>query len=323
MKRILIIIWMVPLLIACRKEIEYNGAFEDPKLVLQTCYEIGEDSTDLLCSVTRSSFFLTGEKKENLRIKDATVYVQVNDNTPVQHQAVQSEYLYRVSLPAPLKSGDAVRVTAVHADFPSVEGSDTVPAKPLCHVSSFVPDGKTQTCTVRIQFDDNTASNAFFGMYATYYYEMVNTKDSTSTPRSKQLQISSFDNIFATLGNTYSTSSGYNSRAELFFLPQEASNREVELYLPLIGASSAGTLQHVPKKVSIQCIAHSEHSYRYWRSMYAYLSLNGDSDADLGAMFAEMFNSEENVQIYNNVKDGFGIVSAASVITMDYYFTTE
>jgi hypothetical protein len=324
MKQIRIIFLLIPLLMACQREIEYNGEIEDPRLVLQTCYELSEDSTELLCSVTRSSFFLSNDKKEDLRIAGAVVHVQVNDNVPVRHYDIINGYLYRVALPEPLKAGDQVRVSAERSGYSPVEGVDSVPAKPVCHITSCSMDEKMLNCIVRIQFEDNSSGNAFFGLRAKYDHEVQNTKTGQVTLYHNNMQqIQTFDNIFATLGNAYSTDMGYNSRGELFFLPKDASGKEIELIFPLNMGSSNGNLKYIPKRLSIQCIAHSTQSYRYWRSMYAYMSLNGESDADLGSMIGGMFDSEERVQIYNNVEGGFGIVSAASTRKMEIEFTPK
>ena len=58
--------------------------------------------------------------------------------------------------------------------------------------------------------------------------------------------------------------------------------------------------------------AHSNDSYLYRRSMYLSNKDYNGGDLDLGAEMSGMFGSEEDVQVYSNIANGYGIFAACS-----------
>ena len=115
----------------------------------------------------------------------------------------------------------------------------------------------------------------------------------------------------------YSSEVGFNSRFELFLMPGYPNAKLTELRIPLFGPANWEDYDLSVKELNIRFSAHNEDSYLYRKSMYAALESGRGDGPDIGAVMNDMLGSEEPVQIYTNIANGYGIFAACSRYSID------
>lgn len=322
MKRtIYIVLVILAVLTSCERQITYNGEVTDPKLVIQT--EMHAGAEEIACSVTRSAFFLNQQGySQSWPSKGLILKVErENGETVTMDDSSLNGTNSRLFVPlaTPLQAGERVYIQATHPDYPTASASDTIVPMTEFTISECVWDSAKNVCRVRLRFGDNADFHGILGINGLFCYSGKRQgKYSYGTYRSKR--IVSMDNIFLGLGNAFSSEEGYNTSGELFCMADNARNKEVEVMLPptvQVGGKGV-TLQ--PDSVQITVLAHSTASYLYKKSLYSYFDATGVDEANVGEFFSDIIGTEENVQLYNNVENGYGIVSGVTTKTQTKRF---
>jgi len=323
MKRSIYLLLTIAVLTSCEQEIPYNGEYQDPKLVLQLREELSDGQSYVGCLISRSAFFLDKlSGPAELRINEASVTMQRNEEEPVTLQRVgDGEYSFKNTLPF-FQVGDVIRFRASCSGYPDIEACDTIVPRPDVDFVAYTYDSIKNVCHVRVRFGDNTGYEGILGcqgyVYIKYKYPPYGIHKEYYSR-----QIRSKDAIFSGLGNAFSTERGYNAPRELFCKTKDASNREVEFEIPVGLSLSNANVMVVDERVGITFTTHSQHSYRYWKSLYNYKHIQGSEDVDMSTAISGMFGSEESVQLYSNVENGYGILSAASDKFVSVIFELE
>ncbi len=320
MKRtITILLCLLAVLTACEREIPYKGEYQDPKLVIQS--QMAANDSVLYCTVSRSAFFLETGKKAYELTEGVTLTVTRENgetisvpDTSIIDPAVR---YYRIPLATPLQVGEVVRLQASHPSYPTAFGQDSIVPMPDYTITSCVWDSTEATCRVKIQMGDNADIHGVMAVRGalTYSWNVDHyLTDETYVYSSTSKNIRSKDNIFASLGNAFSSEYGYNAKEEMYIKADEARNREISLEFPLYSN------YYTPVSMEIQLIALSEDAYLYRRALYNYFGAYGTTDMDLGSELSSMFGIEEPVQLYTNIENGYGIVAGRSPNIQTYYF---
>lgn len=323
MKRCLYLLLTIAVLTSCEQEIPYNGEYQDPKLVLQLREELQEGQYYVGCLISRSAFFLDKlSSPAELRINDASVTMQRNEDEPIALQRDgNGSYGFTNAQPF-FQVGDVIRFRASCSGYPDIEACDTIVPRPEVDLVAYTYDSIKNVFHVRVRFGDNTGYEGFLGCKGYVYIKYKNAPYGTAKEYYSR-QIRSKDAIFSGVGNAFSTERGYNAPIELFCKTKDASNREVEFEIP-VGLSLSNTnVMVVDERVGITFTTHSQHSYRYWKSLYNYKHIQGSEDVDMSTAISGMFGSEESVQLYSNVENGYGILSAASSKFVSVIFEIE
>ena len=321
-RKIYILPILLTLLTACEKEINYTGDFQKPKLVLHAM-NLQENSSEIGCHLMHSTFFLDRVTYQDLLIKDATVTAWRNGEKMTLQESKDIKGYYSVLCPTPHRVGDIIRIQASVPDYPTVEGTDTIVPMPKVELLTAEYDSVENSCKVRVRFGDNSAYKGMVGCQAvlnTMWRQWQGT--GVDTTMRQVYWITSMDKIFAGNGNAFSAEYGYNAGGELFVPAVDASNREVEFTMPTSYMENRYTKVRFDT-LTLNFITHSTHSYRYWKSMYAYRNVQGSENFDFGEEISMMIGSEEKVQLYSNVENGYGIIRAASIQTYIRNFTNE
>jgi len=317
-----ILVILLTLLTACEKEINYTGDFQKPKLVLHSMY-LQEDSQEIGCNLMHSAFFLDQVSYKDLMINDAVVTAWRNGEQIELHENGEVGGYYTAHCPTPHRVGDVIRIQASVPGYPTVEGTDTIVPMPKAELLSIEYDSLEHQCKVRVHFGDNTAHKGMLGCQAILHTLWRQWQGSrVDTTMRHVYWITSMDKIFAGNGNAFAAEYGYNSGGELFVPALEASNRDVEFTMPMHYMEDRYTKVRLDT-LTLNFTIHSTHSYRFWKSMYAYRNVQGAENFDLGEELSMMIGLEEKVQLYSNVENGFGIIRAASTQTFIRNFTNE
>lgn len=324
MKRlVLYIIGLLLVCTSCERRIEYNGEIAQPRLVMQA--EVGEGDTIVRVYVSRSRFFLERgyDLPDDYLMPDALTELQREGGEwqAMKWSPADKAFVLKVS---PLQVGETIRVRVSHPDYTSIAAEQKVVYKPLCWVLFY--NGQENTLMYNkgrryielnmlpqnyILTDDVT-----LGFSVTCQYSLKRkTRSDIMHYTSTSLQ--SFDAIFASADNMYSSEVGFNSRFELFLMPGYPNAKLTELRIPLSGPANWEDYELTVEELNIRFSAHSEDSYLYRKSMYAAFESGRGDGPDIGAVMNDMLGSEEPVQIYTNIANGYGIFAACSRYSID------
>lgn len=316
-----IYIWLCLLTVmtACEREIPYKGEYQDPKLVIQS--QMAANDSIIYCTISRSAFFLETGKKAYELTEGVTLTVSRENGETISVPDTSiidpSMRYYWVPLATPLQAGEVVRLQASHPSYPTAFGQDTIVPMPDFTITSCVWDSIDVVCRVQIHISDNADIHGVMAVRGALTYSWTvdhYLTDESYVYSSTSKNIQSKDNIFASLGNAFSSEYGYNAKEEMYIKADEARNRDITLEFPLYSN------YYTPKSMEIQLIALSEDAYLYRRALYNYFGAYGTTDMDLGSELSSMFGIEESVQLYTNIENGFGIVAGQSPNKQTYYF---
>lgn len=304
---------------ACEREIPYKGEYQDPKLVIQS--QMAANDSIIYCTISRSAFFLETGKKAYELTEGVTLTVSRENGETISVPDTSiidpSMRYYWVPLATPLQAGEVVRLQASHPSYPTAFGQDTIVPMPDFTITSCVWDSIDVVCRVQIHISDNADIHGVMAVRGALTYSWTvdhYLTDESYVYSSTSKNIQSKDNIFASLGNAFSSEYGYNAKEEMYIKADEARNRDITLEFPLYSN------YYTPKSMEIQLIALSEDAYLYRRALYNYFGAYGTTDMDLGSELSSMFGIEESVQLYTNIENGFGIVAGQSPNKQTYYF---
>lgn len=301
-------------LVACEREIPYDGEYQDPKLVLEACLQEGLDYIE--GTIIRSSLFTENERDKTIRWLDNKVVFSVQrDNGPeVSYSSddagyKKGNYDFRLTLSEPLRAGERIRVKASYPGFPSVVGEDVVVCKPEVSCVEEELDSVKFTYRYKIKFGENAGiKEGIIGIQAEFHY-WTNAKKAKSNEQTTRF-ITSNNTCFAGMGNSFSSEYGYNGMFGLYCRLEDVRNKEVEIVMPLNRVTKVKT--DLMDYIQLTVTNHSPESYRYRQSLVAYYGMQGYEDEGLEQIITDIFGIEEPVQVYGNVEDGIGIVYSQS-----------
>ena len=313
------------MLIACDREIPYNGEYQNPQLAIEAHLE--EGSSAITGTLIHSTFFA-----ENVRAKrdrwldgDVTFVVQRDNGEEMAYSSESDEgvvfqgYEFSIPLVEPLRIGEKVRVKASHQGYPSVEGSDIIVARPQVSCIEAVLDSANYLYHFILQFGENANITGMIGISGVFNYWTRPEKENAYHQSTSF--ITSDNSCFAGTENAYSTDWGFNSWRDLFCSIENLRNKEVEIVMPLNRMTKVN--YDLMEDITLKVTCYSEDSYRYRRSLLAYYGMSGESDNtyELDSFFGGIFGVEETVQVYSNVENGIGIVHAHSSVIFKKVFS--
>ena len=293
----------------------YKGEISDPKLVLQTEMQVGAE--EIQCAVTHSAFFLNQPTGARYWVPAKGLLLTVereNGETVSMDDSSLNEdnAMLHVPLATPLQAGEEVRIRATHPDYPAVSAADTIVPMPEFSVASCNWDSVNRECRLRLVFGDNADFHGIMGVKGMLCHtEKYNWQGRETYNTYYSHAIASKDNVFFGMGNSFSSERGYNTLSELFFRADDARNKEIDVTL-MVQYQTGNRSQFRQDSVQITVTAHSTHSYQYKKSLYSYFGATGSDDSDVEELFSDIIGIEEKVQLYSNVKDGYGIVAGNS-----------
>lgn len=321
---------------SCERRIVYEGEITQPKLVLQA--EVSEGDTDIKAYVSRSRFFTEEMNSyyQDYRMLTANVEIQRGeqewlkmDSCTVRTKGNQRERFFTVHLDSPLQAGETIRIRASHPDYDTITAEQTIVHEPWCQIWEY--NGQKNTLwrnksmnyvelTLILQnypFEDATLGvNVTCWLHTTY---KSGSGSRTDHWRETVTYIRSYDRLFVNTDNTAAGQTSIGSRYELFAHPGYTNAYLVNLEIPYSDLSYKSNVEILDVTIDTMTVsfnAHSNDSYLYRRSMYKAQGDYNDSDFDLGAEMGEIFGQEEDVQIYSNVRNGYGIFAACSRYTI-------
>lgn len=336
MKRYLsyILFLLLPLLVACEREIPYEGEYQDGKLVVQTLVCAGEDS--LTCFITRSYFFLDKKpsKPEVLDHLSITIHGSSGPYTILKDSTVGCYHHLRLS--RPIQAGDTLQFMVSHPQFGTAEATEVLLPDFVPTVQSYeVVQTPTSTSTkhlVTLLLPDYVSKKTAVIVRARAHYTLeshnaIRDKNQPEQPivgwdtvtyRRVNIELSSLDSIFANMGNYYNTNNG-EYRADILdpdkrlIMPSNYSLGKQVTFI--MNMPHDITREDYTANVTLDSLIFSFETkgdtYLLYRSsMQAYLGLTDEyfDDYDLGAEMSALIGIEEPASIYSNVENGYGIL---------------
>lgn len=303
-------------LASCTKEVDFTGTQSDPLLVVNGLQQVGQPAR--LC-VEKSVFFL--DNQVDCRVKDVEVdlYVngsfkenlQVHDSLVIEHyitwtdqgDEIEKDYLTYAFVYCegsyPLCEGDELHFEVRTSEFETATADVSMPEAP--DVISFD--------TVRVESNNEYEQKVRFALklndpvgsdyYNLYPQDGLNGFTSSDPVFADLTGVEDVEDIFGE--NDYYGYGRYNLFTDKFFDGSEYSlSMEVHIY---------GEGFYEPFTLEVTRI--DANLYQYLKSYNAYVSADPES---LVGMFTEP------VQVYSNVKNAVGVVSAQSrpvIMTID------
>ena len=319
-------------LIACEREIPYNGEYQNAKMVIHAVVNSGEDS--LTCYIGRSYFFLD-TKPRNPEVLDSlaiTLNGTSGNYAIIRDSVAGTEHHLRLA--RPIEAGDTLRLQVTHPTFGTATAQEVLPPDFIPQVVETVwekgTDPRDNNYRIRLRLPDYPLDDKIVQMKGTTYLTSTTIRpifdkdrvfvrwDTLVTPREATLMFTT-DEMFA-LYNRYSQERrGYSSLA-LSFATDYPSGKEFELTFTL-GASYEKWWGEEPYRYYQTYTLDScymtfdltSNAYDlYYNSMVAYMGLNESTqrEFDLGQIFTEMLGQEEPMPVYCNIENGFGILAS-------------
>lgn len=336
MKRaFLYIVTLLFVFASCERPIEYDGEITEPKLVLQA--ELSEGDTIVKAYVSHSHFFTdnqnnTGDWLHPMddRMPDATVEIQRGEQCwqklsvhSVETQTGKIMSYFSIRLDSALQAGETIRLRASHPKYNAITAEQTIVHKPWCQVWDFNGQANTLLRVKNLSYVELSLllqnypyEDAILGVSVSCALDIRYKSGSRMDhQRETVTYIRSYDQLIANSDNTTAGQTSIGSRYELFFHPGYSNAYFLNLEIPYSNMSYLPNVEILDVTIDSMTVsfnAHSDASYLYRRSMYKARNDYNDSDFDLGAEMSDIFGQEEDVQIYSNVANGYGIFAACS-----------
>ncbi len=330
MKRaFLYILTLLFVLSSCERRIEYDGEITEPKLVLQA--EVSEGDTIVKAYVSRSRFFLNDSSYFSFidyRMPSATVEIQRGGQAwqkmhtrTIMNKGRQVDQYFTISLDSALRAGETIRIRASHQNYDTITAEQTIVHKPWCQALNYNGQPKTlrrneafRCVELSLLLQNYPFTDAHLGLNVSCSYHMrFQIGSSTGITYGTTTSIRSYDQLFAAKENASASQAGFSSRYELFARSDYQNAHMLDLEIPYDSYSEdTKVLEFTIDSMTLSFNAHGADSYLYRRSMYKAKGDNYNEDFDLGAEMSDILGQEEDVQIYSNVANGYGIFAACS-----------
>jgi len=313
---------------SCERRIEYDGEITEPKLVLQA--EVSEGDTIVKAYVSRSRFFTDDQNYsyQDYRMPSATVEIQRGeqgwqkmDTCSVMTKSKRLEKFFTIHLDSALQAGETIRIRASHQNYDTITAEQTIVHKPWCQALNYNGQPKTlrrneafRCVELSLLLQNYPFTDAHLGLNVSCSYHIRFQRGSrTDITYGTTTYIRSYDQLFAAKENASASQTGFSSRYELFARSDYQNAHMLDLEIPYASYSEdTKVLEFTIDSMTLSFNAHGADSYLYRRSMYKAKGDNYNEDFDLGAEMSDIFGQEEDVQIYSNVANGYGIFAACS-----------
>lgn len=332
MKRYLYICLFALCLIACEREIPYNGAYQDAKMVVHAIAAAGEDS--LTCYIGRSYFFLDSKPREPEVLDSLTITLEgTSGNYAIIRDSVAG-IAHHLRLSRPIEAGDTLNFTVTHPRFGTMKAQEVVPPDFIPQVVETVwekgPETQDNKYRIRLRLPDYPLNDKIVQMSCITYYTTTTVFpifdkdrnfvrwDTLVTARVNPSMFSA-DELFAGYNNYIQRERGYYYPV-LYFATDYPSGKEFELsemlYSPYDKWSGEEPYRFYHTYTLDSCymtFALTSDTYDfYYNSMLSYMGMNQSrqEEFDLGMMLASMFGQEEQMPVYTNVENGFGVLAS-------------
>ena len=321
MKRIFYILCSVLLFMACERKITYNGEVSAPKLVLQA--EVGEGDTIVKCFVSRSRFFLDDNnfRHDDYLMPEAVTEFQRGNGDWQTMSYSQTEKAFIFILDSALRAGENVRIRASHPDYETISAEQTIVDRPFLQIpTNTIHYPNKHLIGFNVILQNYMQTDVTLGISVRCKYSLTyNTGNNTRIIGGTTTQFYSWEELFASGENAYSNDLGFSSRNELYFTPDYKNATILELQTQY---TTPGLQNEVVTKITIQELeigfnAHSRDSYLYRKSMNGGRRYGQTDEFDLSTEIGDLFGfEEEDVQVYSNIINGYGIFAACSRYTL-------
>ena len=319
-------------LIACEREIPYNGEYQNAKMVIHAVVNSGEDS--LTCYIGRSYFFLDTKPRNPEVLDSLTITLNgTSGNYAIIRDSVAG-IAHHLRLARPIEAGDTLRLQVTHPTFGTATAQEELPPDFIPQVVETVwekgPEPRDNNYRIRLRLPDYPLDDKIVQMKGTTYLTSTTIRpifdkdrvfvrwDTLVTPREATLMFTT-DEMFA-LYNRYSQERrGYSSLA-LSFATDYPSGKEFELTFTLVAPYEKWWGEEPYRYYQTYTLDSCDMTFDltsdaydlYYNSMVAYMGLNDSQqrEFDLGQIFTEMLGQEEPMPVYCNIENGFGILAS-------------
>ena len=352
MKRLLYILTISCLLLSCETEVEFKGEVKAPKLVLRSTLQEGE--TEIYAYLTRSRFFLDNSQyssqgyynggnkasKEGV-IDGAQIQYQLNSpawvSMTADYDSVRNSTCYKAT-GIKLKPGDMVAMRVSHSDYDTISAVQVIPT--TVDYTIVRQDYSNGVYTVELDLSPYQGAStdviaiSLSGRVTSYtsgYYAQSNSAALSQT-------FHSANTVFGDGANLRSNKLNYYPMDRYLLLPASAigtGGMTLEFVFnfdirPRTNDQTA--VYQLLTEANVE--AWTQDTYLNYSSMMAYMGRADDNDAnsyekektnDYAVDYVEMitdimndisseFGVESGVQIYSNIENGYGCLSAKSTM---------
>lgn len=312
----------VLLLTACERRISYVGDIDKPKLVMQA--EVGEGDTIVKCFVSRSRFFLDDQSynTDKYLMPDAVTQMKRGEQDWQTMTYSKQDKAFIIHLNQPLKAKETISLRAAHPDYDTIFAEQTVVHQPLCWVwffnqipNTFWKNKYQHYVELELLLQNYNNPLITMGVNVKCSFTLTHKENNRTTiTHETTTKLFGIDELFASADNVYAENEGFNSRYELFFATGYENAKFLSVHIPYSYTWNDKEENTEVKidELEISFNAHSKDSYLYRKSMYTARHDGISENFDLGTEVNDMIGIEEDVQIYSNVQNGYGIFAACS-----------
>lgn len=319
-----IYILLIPLLVACESEIHYSGKETNPGLVLEALPLAGSDT--LVCYINRSHFIVDGSKTSPEELKDLSIDLSVSSGVCHIISDSVAGFLHHLKLSNPLPAGDTLRIAVSHPNYPTAVAEEFI----LPHFEPKIETIEKDTDRLgmmeyhlSVDLPDYPFPDILVGIYSVAYItrtriephwdkesETYIGKDTIVT-KLQGKGIYSKDELFALSENRYNTYYAAHYSTEegyIYFHTGYPAGRKTQIALctsvPNKYETKDITCTWMVDSVVVDFEVRSEAYYLYCRSMQEYIDQRNEFS------YASGMSLEEPLLVYNNVKNGYGILAS-------------
>lgn len=296
MKKVILLLTLFALNLSCEKEIELNAEEQQPRIVVNCTFN-ETDTVKVELSESRSLL----ESPILPLIEDADLRLYRQDGTEIgaftYSPSIYTNTHYSLAADE-LEPGNTYTIKANKSTFESVEASSYIPSKIIINAidtTTNIPQQNEMKFTVN--FSDNAAEKNYYILSSTVVVYTIEDMDDTLI-LFKSVGMSTKEFIAAN-GNQEPDGTIYGAQFvftdELFNGENFSFDYQQELNYP-------GEFEDVESYCEVRIQNVSEDFYKYQRSLAVYQSTENSPFA-------------EPVQVYTNVKNGFGLFAGYSQST--------
>ncbi|MBR4263144.1 MAG: DUF4249 family protein [Paludibacteraceae bacterium] len=319
-------------LIACEREIPYNGEYQNAKMVIHAVVNSGEDS--LTCYIGRSYFFLDTKPRTPEVLDSLAITLNgTSGNYAIIRDSVAG-IEHHLRLARPIEAGDTLRLQVTHPTFGTATAQEALPPDFIPQVVETVwekgPIPPDNNYRIRLRLPDYPVADKEVQMtcitYTTHIIigprldsaHNIEKWDTIVNPYEYYGMLSK-DELLAGYNQYIYAFEAYSGRSFIFYTGYP-SGKEFEVSIntryPYDSWQGTEPYQYYATYTLDSCVMTFELKSNvydlYYNSMVAYMGLNESTqrEFDLGQIFTEMLGQEEPMPVYCNIENGFGILAS-------------
>lgn len=319
-----IYILLLPLLAACESEIHYSGEQTDPCLVIEALPFAGSDS--LVCYINRSYSIVDASKNSPEELKNVSIDLSVSSGDCRIVSDSVAGFCHHLKLSNPLPAGDTLRIVVSHPGYPAAVAEEFIlpPFEPTIEtivkdtdrnghmeyrLSVALPDYPYPDIMVGIHSIVHI-TQTYIGPHLDKESQTIIGTDTTVTKLHGK-GIYSKDGLFALPENRYNTYYGAHYSTDdgyLFFNTGYPTGKKTQFTL-CTGVRSKRKTENssvtwIVDSIVVDYEVRSKTYTLYRRSMEEYINQRN------AFSYASGMSLEEPLLVYNNVKNGYGILAS-------------